>query len=51
LHFYGLLISRDGGESVETTREGLAADAASLGADAGRELKGRASAALLAALA
>jgi hydroxymethylbilane synthase len=51
LHFYGLLISRDGRESVETTREGLIADAPLLGADAGRELKGRASSALLAALA
>jgi len=51
LHFYGLLISPDGRESVETTRDGIVADAASLGADAGRELKSRASAALLAALA
>jgi hydroxymethylbilane synthase len=51
LNFYGLLISPDGRESVETTRDGLVADAALLGADAGRELKSRASAALLAALA
>jgi hydroxymethylbilane synthase len=51
VHFYGLLISPDGRESVETTREGPTADAASLGADAGSELKRRASAALLAALA
>lgn len=51
LHFYGLLISADGRESVETTREGSDSDAAKLGADAGRELKRRASAALLSVLA
>lgn len=50
LQFYGLLISPDGREAVETTREGTTADAAALGADAGSELKRRASAALLAVL-
>ena len=49
-HFYGLLISADGREAVDTTREGLLADAARLGADAGIELKRRASKALLAVL-
>jgi hydroxymethylbilane synthase len=49
-HFYGLLISPDGRESVETTREGAVADAARMGADAGVELKRRASKALLAVL-
>jgi hydroxymethylbilane synthase len=51
LQFYGLLISPDGRESVETTREGAPPDGAELGADAGRELKRRASAALLSVLA
>jgi hydroxymethylbilane synthase len=51
LQFYGLLISPDGSEAVETTREGSPADGAELGADAGRELKRRASAALLSVLA
>lgn len=46
LKFYGLLISPDGREFVETTREGAPADASVLGADAGTELKRRASAAL-----
>jgi hydroxymethylbilane synthase len=50
LKFYGLLISPDGRDSVETTREGLPEDAAKLGADAGRELKRRASKALLSVL-
>jgi len=50
LHFYGLLISPDGRDVVETRREGLPADAARLGADAGRELKARAPASVLAAL-
>lgn len=49
-HFYGLLISADGREAVETTREGSPADAARMGADAGIELKRRASKALLAVL-
>ncbi|HEX5779281.1 MAG TPA: hydroxymethylbilane synthase [Xanthobacteraceae bacterium] len=48
--FYGLLISVDGREFVETRREGAAADATALGADAGQELKRRASAALRAVL-
>jgi hydroxymethylbilane synthase len=40
--FYGLVISPDGREAVETRREGSAADAEALGADAGRELRARA---------
>jgi hydroxymethylbilane synthase len=51
LKFYGLLISPDGREAVDTTREGPVADATVIGADAGREVKSRASAALLAVLA
>lgn len=51
LHFYGLLISPDGRDAVETRREGAPEDAARLGADAGRELKERAPASLLSALA
>jgi hydroxymethylbilane synthase len=50
LKFYGLLISPDGRDLVETTREGLQEDAAKLGADAGRELKRRASKSLLSVL-
>ncbi len=46
VEFYGLLITPDGREFVETRRDGAAADAAALGADAGQELKRRASAAL-----
>jgi hydroxymethylbilane synthase len=46
VNFYGLLIRPDGKEFVETRREGPASDAVELGADAGRELKARASAAL-----
>lgn len=46
VQFYGLLIATNGHEFVETRREGAAADAAALGADAGQELKRRASAAL-----
>jgi len=49
-HFYGLLISADGRESVETTREGPLSEAARMGADAGIELKRRASKALLSVL-
>jgi len=49
-HFYGLLISVDGRESVETAREGPVSEAARMGADAGNELKRRASKALLAVL-
>jgi hydroxymethylbilane synthase len=51
LHFHGLVISPDGREAVETRRIGLPADAAALGADAGQELRRRAPAGVLAALA
>jgi hydroxymethylbilane synthase len=44
LHLVGLIAKPDGSEVHETTREGSAADAAALGADAGRELKRRAGA-------
>jgi hydroxymethylbilane synthase len=40
--FRGLILRPDGSEALETSRSGAAADAAVLGADAGRELKGRA---------
>lgn len=50
LYFYGLLISPDGREAVETRRDGPPAEAARLGADAGIELKRRASATLLTVL-
>lgn len=50
LRFHGLVISPDGREAVETAREGLPADAARLGSDAGRELKSRAPAGVLATL-
>jgi hydroxymethylbilane synthase len=50
LRFHGLVISPDGREAVETTREGLPADAARLGSDAGRELRSRAPASVLATL-
>jgi hydroxymethylbilane synthase len=43
LHFRGLIIRPDGSELHETTREGGASDATTLGADAGNELKQRAS--------
>jgi len=39
LRFRGMILKPDGSESHETTREGSAADAAALGADAGRALK------------
>ena len=42
IHFRGLIISPDGKESYETTREGGRADAIALGADAARELRERA---------
>lgn len=42
LRFHGMIIRPDGSEAFETRREGAAADAVALGADAGRELKGRA---------
>lgn len=48
--FYGLVIAPDGSEAADTTREGDAADAARLGADAGRELRARAPAGVLAHL-
>jgi hydroxymethylbilane synthase len=38
----GMILTPDGAEVIETSREGLASDAAAIGADAGRELKGRA---------
>jgi hydroxymethylbilane synthase len=44
LHFRGLIVKPDGSESFETERRGGAADAAALGEDAGRELRGRAGA-------
>src|SRR5271169_824385 len=40
--FRGLILRPDGSEAHETTRSGAVADAARLGADAGRELKSRA---------
>ena len=39
LAFRGLIAKPDGSAAFETAREGAAADAAALGADAGRELK------------
>ena len=50
LRLRGLIAKPDGSESFECTREGLAGDAAALGADAGAELKGRAGADFLKAL-
>jgi hydroxymethylbilane synthase len=44
LAFRGLIAKPDGSAAFETAREGAAADAAALGADAGRELKARAGA-------
>jgi len=44
LHFRGLIAKPDGSEAFDCTREGAAADAVELGADAGRELKRRAGA-------
>jgi hydroxymethylbilane synthase len=41
VHFRGLIARPDGSESFTAAREGTAADAAALGADAGRELKSR----------
>ena len=40
--FRGLILRPDGSEALETSRSGAPAEAAALGADAGRELKGRA---------
>ncbi|WP_315836600.1 hydroxymethylbilane synthase [Bradyrhizobium prioriisuperbiae] len=42
IHFRGLIISPDGKEWFETTREGARGDAAKLGTDAARELRERA---------
>jgi hydroxymethylbilane synthase len=42
LRFRGMIVKPDGSEAFETVREGKAADAEALGADAGAELKGRA---------
>jgi len=44
LQFRGLIARPDGSEVVETARAGAVADAVALGADAGAELKRRASA-------
>ena len=42
IHFRGLIISPDGTELYDTTREGARTDAAALGADAAQELRERA---------
>ena len=42
ISFRGMIATTDGSEALEVSREGRRADAASLGADAGRELKSRA---------
>jgi hydroxymethylbilane synthase len=42
VRFRGIVVKPDGSEAFEVLREGRAPDAAALGADAGRELKGRA---------
>src|ERR1700733_1046422 len=42
LRFRGLIAKIDGSEALEVSREGRRGDAAAIGADAGRELKGRA---------
>jgi hydroxymethylbilane synthase len=44
VHLRGLIIRPDGTEAHETARSGMREDAAAVGTDAGRELKGRASA-------
>jgi hydroxymethylbilane synthase len=44
LHFRGLIARPDGSATVETTREGSVGDAATLGADAGHDIKQRAGA-------
>ena len=44
VRFHGIIVRPDGSEAFEVLREGRAADAAALGADAGRELKRRAGA-------
>src|SRR5690348_10047647 len=47
IYFSGLVISPDGSNAVETTREGYVTDAEALGADAGQELRARAPAGVL----
>ncbi|HEX4409445.1 MAG TPA: hydroxymethylbilane synthase [Xanthobacteraceae bacterium] len=42
IHFRGMIAKTDGSEVLETARHGSRTDAATLGADAGRELKSRA---------
>jgi len=42
IRFRGMIAKTDGSAALEVSREGRRADAAALGADAGRELKGRA---------
>jgi hydroxymethylbilane synthase len=42
LWFYGLILRPDGSQVFEARRSGDRAEAATLGADAGMELKGRA---------
>jgi hydroxymethylbilane synthase len=44
VRFRGMIVKTDGSEAFEVSREGRRADAAALGADAGRELKRRAGA-------
>jgi hydroxymethylbilane synthase len=44
VRFRGIIARPDGSEAFEVLREGRRADAAALGADAGRELKRRAGA-------
>ncbi|BBF94697.1 hydroxymethylbilane synthase [Blastochloris tepida] len=51
LSFAGIILMPDGSEAHDTTREGSVTEAAALGADAGRELRGRAGPAFFAALA
>jgi hydroxymethylbilane synthase len=41
VHFRGIIVKPDGSEAFEVSREGPRAQATELGADAGRELKGR----------
>jgi hydroxymethylbilane synthase len=43
VNFRGMIVKPDGGEAFETVRSGSAGDAERLGADAGQELKGKAS--------
>ena len=51
LSFAGVILMPDGSEAHDTTRKGSVAEAAALGADAGRELRERAGPAFFAALA